>query len=109
MATKAHGRILFWEGASLWILGAPPGQKYPKTDLHAHHVIQLTLALRGRIDFDGETGPASGEVIAIAPSSPHAFEGTGLVAHLFIASEGRLGRLIAGRLFAEGPLVSIPA
>ena len=26
MATKAHGRILFWEGASLWVLGTRPGE-----------------------------------------------------------------------------------
>jgi AraC family transcriptional regulator len=108
MGTKAHGRILFWEGASLWLLRAPPGQKYPKTDPHSHHVVQLTLALTGQIGFDGETGSVSGEAIAIAPNSLHAFEGTGLVAHLFVASDGRAGREIARGLFSEGPVASIP-
>ena len=109
MGTKAHGRILFWEGASLWILSAPPGQKYPKTDPHAHHVVQVTLALTGRVNFDGEAESTSGEAIAIAPNSRHAFEGTGLVAHLFVASDGNAGRQIAGRLFSDGPMASIPA
>lgn len=109
MGTKAHGRILFWEGASLWILGAPPGQKYPKTDPHAHHVVQVTLALTGRIEFDGETERASGEAVGIAPNALHAFEGTGLVAHLFVASEGKAGRQIARWLFSNGPMASIPA
>jgi hypothetical protein len=57
MGTKAHGRILFWEGASLWILSAPSGERF------------------------------SGVAIAIAPDASHAFGGTGLVAHLFVASD----------------------
>jgi AraC family transcriptional regulator len=107
--TKAYGRILFWEGASLWILSAPPGQRYPKTDAHAHHVVQVTLALSGRVDFDGAAESAGGEVIAIAPDSPHAFEGTGLVAHLFVDSDGQPGRELVRRLFSNGPIASIPA
>jgi AraC family transcriptional regulator len=109
MGTKAHGRILFWEGASLWILSAPAGQKYPKTDPHSHHVVQVTLALTGRIDFDGEAERAFGAAIAIAPDSLHAFEGTGLIAHLFVASDGKPGREIVRRLFADGPIASISA
>jgi AraC-like DNA-binding protein len=109
MGTKAHGRILFWEGASLWLLRAPPGVRYPKTDVHAHHAIQVTLALTGRVDFDGEAGPVGGEAMAIAPDAPHAFEGTGLTAHLFVASEGQAGREIVRALFAPGPLAPIPA
>lgn len=108
MPTKAHGRILFWEGASLWILSAPPGVRYPKTDLHSHHAIQVTLALTGRIDFDSDSGSIGGEAIAIAPDVTHAFEGTGLVAHLFIASDGHAGRKILGALFAQGPVSMIP-
>jgi AraC-like DNA-binding protein len=111
MGAKAHGRILFWEGASLWILRAPPGLHYPKTEPHSHHVIQVTLALTERVDFDSETGPigGSGAAIAIAADSPHAFEGTGLVAHLFVASDGVVGRQIARSLFTQGPVASIPA
>jgi AraC-like DNA-binding protein len=109
VGTKAHGRILFWEGASLWILSAPAGQKYPKTDPHCHHVVQVTLALTGRIDFDGEGGRASGDAIAIAPNALHAFEGTGLVAHLFVASDGKAGRQIARGLFSKKPIALIPA
>lgn len=110
MGTKAHGRILFWEGASLWILSAPPGLKYPKTDVHSHHVIQVTLALRGRVEFDGETGSVGGVAIAIAPDATHAFEADGLVAHLFVAADSRAGRQIARGLFSEGgPIATIPA
>jgi len=109
MGTKAHGRILFWEGASLWILSAPPGEKYPKTDPHSHHVVQIALALTGRIAFDGEAERVSGEAIGIAPNSLHAFEGTGLVAHLFVAPDGKAGRQIARELFSNGHIAKIPA
>lgn len=109
MGTKAHGRILFWEGASLWILSAPPGERYPKTDFHSHHVLQVTLALTGCVSFDGKAERASGVAMAIAPDLPHAFEGTGLVAHLFVASDGQAGREIVRELFVNGPIASIPA
>lgn len=105
MSTKAHGRILFWEGGSLWLLRAPPGERYPKTDPHAHHAIQLSIALTGRVDFDSEHGPIGGDAIAIAPDVTHAFEGTGLVAHLFIAPDGQAGRQLMRALFAAAPIV----
>lgn len=109
MGTKAHGRILFWQGACLWILRAPPGEQYPKTDFHSHHVVQVTLALTGRIDFEGEAESVSGTAMAIAPDSQHAFQGTGLVAHLFVASDSQEGRKIVRELFANGPITAIPA
>lgn len=109
MGTKAHGCILFWEGASLWIFSAPPGEKYPKTAPHAHHVLQVTLALTGRVEFDGERESAQGKAIAIAPNSLHAFEGTGLVAHLFVDADGKAGRQIARAVFANGSIAPVPA
>ncbi len=108
MGTKAHGRILFWEGASLWILSAPPGIQFPRTDFHSHHAVQVTLALTGRVQFDGEAERIGGGAIAIAPDSPHAFQATGLTAHLFVASDGQAGREIVRGLFAKGPMVSLP-
>ncbi len=109
MRPSAHGRILFWEGASLWLVRARPGEQYPRTDVHAHHAVQITLALTGHIDFDTDDGRVEGEVIAIAPDSRHAFKGTGLVAHLFVAPEGKAGRRITRQLFGSGPTASISA
>ena len=108
MGTKAHGRILFWEGASAWIFSAPPGEKYPKTDYHAHHAVQLTFALTGRVDFDSDDGPIGGVAIAVAPDARHSFEGTGLVVHLFVEPEGELGRAIMSSLFGHGSIAPIP-
>jgi AraC family transcriptional regulator len=108
VGTKAYGRILFWEGASLWILSAPAGDRYPKTDPHRHHVVQVTLALTGRVEFDGNAERVAGVAIAIAPDSLHAFEGTGLTAHLFVASDSQAGRKIVRGLFTNGSIASIP-
>jgi AraC family transcriptional regulator len=108
VATKAHGRILVWEGASLWILRAPPGEQYPKTAFHSHHAVQVTLALSGEIEVDSDTEQTSGAAIAVAPDAAHAFKGTGLVAHLFVASDGQAGRQIMRRLFSTQPIVTIP-
>jgi len=111
MGPRAHGRILFWEGASLWILSAAPGQTYPKTDLHAHHAVQLTFALAGRTELDDGDARTEGPALAVAPDAPHAFEGRGLVAHLFIASDGEAGRRIRRALFPSrsAPIVPVPA
>ena len=108
MGTTAHGRILVWEGASLWILSAPPGERYPNTDLHSHHVIQLTLALTGHIEFDGDAGRVTGDAIVVAPDAPHSFGGTGLVAHVFIASESQAGREMVRGLLSNGPIARVP-
>lgn len=108
MRPSAQGRILFWEGASLWILSAPPGEQYPRTDFHSHHALQIGLALTGRIEFHGDAGRVEAPAIAIAPDSRHAFQGTGLVAHLFVAPDGIAGRHLARELFSTAPIAAIP-
>lgn len=108
LGTKAHGRILAWEGGSLWIFAAPPGEQYPRTAFHAHHVIQLTLALSGKVELDGDDGRVSGVAVAVAPDVRHAFRGTGRVAHVFIASDTPAGRAIAQGLFAKAPIARVP-
>lgn len=107
MGPRAHGRILFWEGASLWVLSAPPEQPYPRTDFHSHHAVQVTLALTGRVTFDGDGEQQSGAALAIAPDARHAFQGTGLTAHLFVASEGYAGRQLVRQLFSSGPIAPV--
>lgn len=108
MGPKAHGRILVWEGASLWILSAPPHEHYPKTDVHAHHVLQVALALSETVELESHGERFVGAAFVIAPDAPHAFEGTGLVAHLFVESDGKAGREIVRRLCNDGPIAAIP-
>lgn len=108
MTTKAHGRILFWEGASLWVLGTRPGAgRYPKTDFHAHHAVQVTLALRGSFTLETRDQQVTGGAAAVAPDTEHAFEADGIVAHLFVDPEGRLGRGLQHALFASAGLVAL--
>jgi AraC family transcriptional regulator len=108
VGAKAYGRILAWEGASLWLLGTAPGERYPRTDVHAHHAIQLTIALRGEVELDTEAGRVSGTAFAIAPDAPHAFAGTDAVAHLFVDPDGHTGRAMTRTLLSAGPIAPVP-
>jgi AraC-like DNA-binding protein len=112
MPTKAYGRMVFWEGASLWVLGTRPGEgPYPKTKFHAHHAVQVTLSLRGWFTLesrDRQIG-GEGEAAAVAPDTEHALAGEGMVAHLYIDPEGEAGRELQRTLFSGDSLVSIPA
>ena len=104
--------MVFWEGASLWVLGTRPGEgPYPKTKFHAHHAVQVTLSLRGWFTLenrDRQVG-GEGEAAAVAPDTEHALAGEGMVAHLYIDPEGEPGRELQRTLFADETLVSIPA
>ena len=111
MGTKAYGRMVFWEGASLWILGTRPGEgPYTKTKFHAHHAVQVTLSLRGWFtleDRERQVG-GEGEAAAVAPDAEHALAGEGMVAHLYVDPEGAPGRELQRTLFGGPTLVSIP-
>jgi AraC family transcriptional regulator len=110
MATKAYGRMVFWEGASLWVLGTRPGEgAYPKTKFHAHHAVQVTISLRGWITLESRVRKFHGNVVAIAPDTEHAFAGEGLVAQLFVDPEGQPGRELQRTLFSDETIVAIPA
>lgn len=109
MAIKAYGRMVFWEGASLWVLGTRPGEgPYPKTKFHAHHAVQVTLSLRGWFTLESPERQLDGEAAAVAPDTSHAFAGEGLVAHLFVDPEGEPGRQLQRELLSTEAIVSIP-
>jgi AraC family transcriptional regulator len=108
MTARAHGRIVFWEGASLWVLGTRPGEeRYPKTDFHSHHAVQVTFALRGGFTLETRDEQVAGGAVAVAPDTEHAFEAEGIIAHLFVDPEGRLGRTLQRALFSSTGLVAI--
>ncbi len=110
MATKAFGRMVFWEGAGLWVLGIRPGDApYPKTAFHAHHAVQVTLALDGTFTLEGREHHAAGAVAAaVAPDVEHAFEAHGAaVAHLFVDPDGHAGRELRRTLFSSADVVPL--
>lgn len=94
-SNASTGRIYFWLGGSLWI-----GQGRGRTQWHAHHAHQLTLAPEGLFRFrtqpQGRWDSFEG---ALVPSHcKHQFELDGvLVAHLFVEPESRAGRALAAR------------
>jgi AraC-like DNA-binding protein len=101
--------MIFWEGASMWVLATRPGDgPYPKTAPHAHHAVQVTLSLRGWFTLETNAAELRGPAAAVAPDTEHAFQAEGAIAHLFIDPEGRSGRELQRVLFAGGPLVSLP-
>jgi AraC-like DNA-binding protein len=110
MGTKAYGRMVFWEGASLWILGTRPGEgPYQKTKLHAHHAVQVTISLSGWFTLETRDREVGGEAAAVAPDTEHALAGEGMVAHLYVDPEGEPGRELQRTLFSGDTLVSIPS
>lgn len=110
MASRAYGRMVFWEGASLWVFGVRPGDApFPATTPHSHHAVQVTIALRGGYSLTAGERTIRGIAGAVAPDTEHVFQGDEIVAHLFIDPEGRAGREIQSSLFADTLLVEIPA
>jgi len=110
MATKAYGRMVFWEGACLWVLGKRPGDPpYPKTSFHSHHAVQVTLALEGTFTLEGRKKQAARVLAAaVAPDVEHTFEVHGdAVAHLFVDPDGHAGRELRRALFSTGDVVPI--
>jgi AraC-like DNA-binding protein len=99
MRVVGRGRIVLWEGGSLWAFDVPPGgDTQPTTRLHAHHAIQITLSAGGRFAIRTEAGRTDGPVVLIGSDVPHAFEPEGRIALLFVDPESRAGQALAARL-----------
>ncbi len=105
MAIVGRGRIVVWEGASLWLLAG--GQEPAVLRPHAHHAIQITFGLAGSFEIGVGDARLGGPVVAIASDASHTFRASGAVAFLFIAPESAAGRAIAAALFAERPWASL--
>ena len=99
------GRVLVWNGASLWI-GRAAGRVAP----HAHHAIQVALALSGRIRLrNGPNEPWAEHAGALVRSHHrHEFDGCGeSVAQIFVEPETLAGRVLLQRQGAE-PIERLP-
>lgn len=107
MRHVGRGRIVLWEGASLWAFDVPADATSRRsTDLHAHHAIQLTFSVGGRFVFRIADEIVRGPSVLIAPDVAHAFEPVGRTAMLFVEPESRLGASILRDL--EGRKFSYP-
>ena len=95
MKYAGRGRIVLWEGASLWAFEVPLAPQVRRsTDVHAHHAIQLTLSVGGRFSFRIGADMVEGPAVVIAPDVPHAFVPQGRTALIFIEPESRLGAAV---------------
>lgn len=94
------GRVVFWEGGSLWLaLVTGTAQR------HSHHAIQLCLPLEGTAQFqsevDGEWLSCTGALIT--PDAPHAFRAPGrVVANILFEPESAVGRTLLAKCAHSG-------
>ncbi|MCT8328883.1 DUF3703 domain-containing protein [Albidovulum sediminis] len=104
MKPLGRGRIVLWEGASLWAFEVPraPTARH-STQPHAHHALQFTLSAGGEFTFRIGTESASGPAVLIGPDVSHVYQAVGRNVILFVEPESRLGaallRKLAGRRF----------
>jgi AraC-like DNA-binding protein len=109
MEIVGRGRILIWEGASLWLMEAlpAPGTSPNATAYHAHHAIQVTLSLGGRFALRTQDRSVTGDAV-VAADVEHLFEAQGRIAILFIEPESRAGRAVTQTVLGGVPLAAIP-
>jgi len=88
------GRVLLWSGGSLWI-----GRDAGRVETHAHHAIQIALAMdAGFLMHHGAAGWREHHGAIVMPHRPHQFDGCGRgVAQLFVEPETAHGRALLER------------
>jgi AraC-like DNA-binding protein len=99
MKVARDGRIILWDGGSLWgfdVPSRPDGA--PSTRMHAHHALQLTLSAGGQFSIRTEDARTPGPLVLVAPDTPHAFEPEGRIALLFVEPESRAGRALLSEM-----------
>lgn len=105
MKLTGVGQINFWPGGSLWT-----GIAQEPTAVHAHHAIQLTFGLQGKVSFRTASDPQWRDYDAVyLPSHlPHAFGASGsTVAVLLCEPESQIGKKLRVR-FGTKDLVALP-
>jgi AraC family transcriptional regulator len=106
MLLAGIGRVMFWEGGSLWLALITGGNA-----LHLHHAVQISLPLDGTVRFrrsqSSEWVEYAGAVIA--PDLPHAFDAPGrVVANILFEPECAAGRALIDRYGKTG-IAALPA
>ena len=94
-AIAGIGRVMLWAGGGLWI-----GRDAGRGHAHAHHAIQVSLALTGQVRLrSGDDGAWSEYTAAIVQSHHrHQFDGCGeTVAQVFVEPETSQGRALSER------------
>lgn len=100
MEAAGIGRVLFWEGGSLWLALITGTMGW-----HSHHAIQLCLPIQGTAQFRTDPGgdwiDCDGAVIA--PDVPHVFHAPGsVVANILFEPESAVGRGVLAKYGTTG-------
>ena len=103
--SKGGARMAFDQGVSVWVLDAPHG--LGSADYHAHHAIQITVALEGALTLSTREVSLSAPALAVAADTLHRIDGFGLFAFVFVEPESRAGRGLANALFGGAGLVEV--
>lgn len=99
------GRVVFWEGGSLWLALLAAANNW-----HSHHAIQLCLPVDAEAQFQTEEGGDwlrfAGAIIM--PDVPHGFRAPGkVVANILFEPESVAGRSLLAR-YREAGLHELP-
>jgi AraC-like DNA-binding protein len=89
------GRVIVWPGASVWI-----GRQVGQVGNHAHHAIQISLALEGRFRIQAPDGPAWRETVAavVMPDQTHSLDGCqAAIATIFVEPNSTPGSALRTR------------
>lgn len=89
------GRIVLWPGGSLWV-----ARRVGMVPEHAHHAIQISLALEGRFRVHARPWPAPRQTAGMVamPDRAHSFDGCGTtVAMLFVEPNSQQGSALRKR------------
>ena len=89
MSIVGRGRIVVWEGASLWLLASEHDSS--EVQPHAHHALQITFALKGDFELCAGDECLSGPIVAVDSDTRHIFRASGVGAFLFVAPESAAG------------------
>lgn len=106
VSKKPAGRIFIWHGGSLWL-----SRGSGTVETHAHHAIQIALALEGSMRLSTPSDPSwrSYTAAVISQHQPHALEVTdALTGMIFVDPETHVGRSLAARSGEVG-IAPIPA
>jgi AraC-like DNA-binding protein len=105
MSVVGRGRIVVWDGGSLWMMEGE--HESAQLDQHAHHAIQITFRLGGWFDISVGDDHLDGPVAMVASDVRHGFRAKGAVAFLFVAPESPAGRALGRTVLADRPAANV--
>ncbi|KGQ18759.1 Transcriptional regulator, AraC family [Lysobacter dokdonensis DS-58] len=93
------GRVIGWPGGSVWI-----GRHLAAIQDHAHHAIQISLAMDAGFRIQAAGWPVARETrgIVVMPDRRHRFDGCGAsIATIFVEPNSRRGAALRARFAGE--------